>query len=123
MDYKKAYEETLTQLYLAHDKIVGYKRKEERLDMLFKFRDIIDHYGAKLEANKLKTTNQQFIDEAETFYHNLIIIFNHYGSFYISELIARRELYRSQKLLSETQNKLLEANEEIEKLRKSLNFT
>ena len=121
MKFEKKYKETLAQLYLIEEQLLRYQT-EDRIDLLFKFRDMIDKYKRDIESAVSKKTKPEYIENAQTFYNNLITIFNQYGSFYISEIIARRELVLKEKELFAAHETILEQKKEIEKLTQTINF-
>jgi hypothetical protein len=122
-EHKKAFDETTSLLHQMGDRYGISIEKEERLDLLFKFSDMINNYHSIVELNKIKSNNSKAVSDAELFLHNLIAIYKRYGDFYVSEIIARRELYLKNVELFAANEKILELKSQIDTLTKTINFT
>lgn len=117
MDYEKAYKETIEQLYIVQSQMLGFERKEERMDMLFDFSAFIEEYGVDLK----KMPKQS--EKAKSFMKKLIGYFNRYGEFYFAEVISRRKQFLLEKELLEAYSAINALKAENEKLLKSLEFS
>lgn len=114
MNYEQEYIKTVEQLYLVEEQLTGYRDREEKLDMLFRVRDLIDRLIAD-RKHGVETCEEVVLQ-------SLVGIFNRYGEFYFSELLARRELKVKDVDLLAAQEMILAQKEEIEKMKQSLEF-
>ena len=109
MDYKKAYLETLEQLYFKTREIEERDRAEEQTlrtiehlkSIIQKFDESVDLLEGARKENAIKTLK------------SLYFVFNRLGSVYLDELAARKKSFKLQKENLELLNTINDLNEQI----------
>lgn len=93
MDYKKAYLETLEQLYFKTRELDEKSRTEEKtIYVLERLKTIITTFDSGVESMEGKRK-----ENAINTLKSLYFVFNHIGRIYLDELAARKKMFKLEK--------------------------
>lgn len=114
MDYKKAYEETFEQLFIATSQLSKSEVAEEKTYLVLCTQSQVI---AEIYRNLDKVTGERK-DKAEAMLKRLILVYNHIGKVYMDELIARKRNIALDKALLEAADEIKQLENQIETLNK-----
>ena len=118
MDYKQAYHETVEQLFLTQQQLITHENEKElTYKILCNQSEVIGEIWAGLE----KATGERR-EKAELMLQKLILVFNHMGRVYLSELAARKRNLELNQALLDAAEKIKSLENELNTLKQIENF-